>query len=549
VTFDAADGPRGAVDPPGDPAATAEARAARRVATPRKLRRLLRGEPLLARPASTGVRIAKFARRHRVGVATAAAVLALAAGLTAVYAVRLRHERDVARRESERARQVTAFLGQLLAGADPNKTRGATLTLRLFLAEAPPRVSAALADPRVRADVLHVIGEAQWFAGAQKDAIAPLTEALALREAELGREHPDTGRTLAVLGAAHAQIGEVRRGQVLLRRGIAVLEHALGPDAPDLVWPLDRLAVAVFEEDIPEAERLVERALRIHYAQGTPLSDRAFLLQHLAVFVRGRGDDRRGATLYLRSYEVSSQTLGPESPIAATALCNAARAFNELGESRRALAMQEKAQAIEEKAWGGDNVQLAGCLRAGAEIQVQLENLARARQLADAAYAMDRRLYGDDHMQTMNMVAVQAWVADAEGRVDDAVALYDRFIAFQKAAGVEENLGWWPSLLAYSRQKLARGDVAGAEADARKALALLNGDGEPDEASLIPALLLLGQIATAKGDAVEARTRIAEADRIARARLTPEQRDYRLATAALAKLGPPTDTTAKAANR
>ncbi len=342
---------------------------------------------------------------------------------------------------SNGASSPSSSLAQLLSGADPNQTRGATLTLRDFLREAPPRVSAALADPRVRADVLHVIGDAQWHAGAQREAIAPHTETFRLREAVLGPRHPDTGRTLAVLGAARGAVGDTRAGQWLLRQGIAVLDATLGAEAPDLVWPLDRLAVLTFEEDIPEAERLAGRAPRIHFAAGTPLSDRAFLLQHLAVFARGRGDNRRGASLYLRSYEVSSEVLGPESPLAATALCNAARAFNEMGDSERALAMQRRAQAIEEKAWGGDNVQLAGCLRAGAEILVELDQLEQARALADAAYAMDRRLYGDEHMQTVNMVAVQAWVADAQGRVDDAVRLYDRFIAFQKAAGATENHG------------------------------------------------------------------------------------------------------------
>jgi len=456
----------------------------------------------------------------------------LAAALSTVYALRLRQERDVARRESARAREVTAFLARLLAGADPNKTRGATLTLRQFLAEAPPRVKDAIADPRVRADVLHVIGEAQWHAGAQKEAIEPLTEALKLRQAELGQQHPDTGRTLTVLGAARGAVGDTRAGQQLLRAGIAVLESTLGSEAPDLVWPLDRLAVLTFEEDIPEAERLAQRALRIHFAAGTPLSDRGFLLQHLAVFARGRGDNKRGAALYLKSYEVSSATLGPESPIAATALCNAARAYNEMGQSRRAAGMQEKAQAIMEKAWGGDNVQLAGCLRAGAEIQVQLDDLARARALADAAYEMDHRLYGDDHMQTMNMVGLQAYVADAEDRHDEAAALSDRFLAFQKAAGAGENHGWAYSYIFRAKRLRAHGDLAGADAEARHALALMRAELEPGEPDLILGMLVVGDIAIARGQADEGRALIGEAAKIARAKLTREQRDYRLAIAA-----------------
>jgi serine/threonine-protein kinase len=500
------------------------------------LRRYLRGEAVLARPASTGYRMTKFVRRHRVGVGSALAALLLAGALTTVYAVRLRRERDLARRESERAREVTGLLSHLLAAADPNRTRGAQLTLREFLQQAGPKLGAEIEDPTIRADVLEILGEALWHSGAERDAVAPLAEALRLREERLGPDHPDTGRTLAALGAARGSIGETAAGQALLRRAIAVLERALGENAAALVWPLDRLAVLSFEQDIPAAERLARRALRIHFHAGTPLADRALLLHHLAVFARGQGDNRRGAALYLRSYAVSAATLGPDSPLAAVALCNAARALNESGESRRALEMQQRAQTIQERAFAGDHAQLAGCLRAGAEILVQLDRLEPARQLAERAYQMDLRLYGADHPQTVNMVAVEAWVAEAQGRLDEAVDLWRRFLDFQRAQGAVENHGWAPAYLAQARQLLARGETAAAEARARQALALERRELAAGEADFIPALVFLGERAAARGQLQESRALLEEAAGIARTKLTAEQRNFRAATDALAKL-------------
>jgi serine/threonine-protein kinase len=492
--------------------------------------------PVRAREASSRYRAARFVRRHRVGVAAALVVVAAISGLSAFYALRLREQRDLARRESARAGEVTSFLARLLAGADPNKTRGATLTLRQFLSEAPQRVESGIADPRVRADVLHVVGEAQWHAGAQREAIEPLSEALALRERELGAAHPDTGRTLTVLGAAKGQIGETREGQELLKRGIAILEAALGEDSADLVWPLDRLGILYLDENTVQAESLVRRALRIHYLRGTPLADRAYLFQHLALFARSLGDNRRGAELYLRSYEVSAATLSPESPLAANALCNAARAFNEIGESRRALALQQQAQGALERAWKGDNVQLAGCLRAGAETLVQLDRLDEARALAEQAHAMDRRLYGDDHMQTVNMLATIAYVADAQGRIEESARLWGRFLDFQKAEGGFENHGWVPAYLAQARWALSRGDRAAAEKLARHALALQENELAAGEAMFVPTLVFLGELARARGDDGEARALLEQAAAIARAKLTPEQRDYRVAISALGAL-------------
>jgi serine/threonine-protein kinase len=481
-----------------------------------------------------GYRLRKLVRRRRGAFAAAAAVVALVAALSAVHTVRLRRERDRARAESERAREVTALLSQLFAGADPNRTRGATLTLRDFLGEAPAR-AAAIADPRVRADVLHILGDALLRSGSERAAIEPLGEALRQRRAELATKHPDTGRTMTVLGAARGQIGEKPAGRRLLRTGIAVLEASLGEMAPDLVWPLDRLALLVYEHDDAAADALVRRALRIHAWNGTALADRAYLLQHRAVFARGMGDNRRGAALYLRSYDVAIKTLGPESPIAATALCNAARTYNELGESRRALAMQREAQAIHERAWAGaDNVQLAGCLRAGAEILVYLDQLDEAWQLAERAHGMNLRLYGEEHLQTMNMVALLGWVAEAQGRLDLAAELCTRFLDFQRRQGIPENAGWAYSHIAIARQRLARGDRAGAEELARHALGLLREALEPGEAALVPALVLVGEI-TALRDRAAAAPVLREAATIADAELSPELRDHRLAREALAR--------------
>ena len=77
------------------------------------LRRHLDNLPVVASPPSTVYRTTKFVRRHRVGVAVAATLLALLvafAATTAIQARRIARERDRANREAQTAQAVNDFL-------------------------------------------------------------------------------------------------------------------------------------------------------------------------------------------------------------------------------------------------------------------------------------------------------------------------------------------------------------------------------------------------------------------------------------------------------
>ena len=67
---------------------------ARRYGTPSELAadigRYLRHEPVVARPATTGYRLRKYVRRHRVGVAAAAGLAVLLVAFAVMQAIQLR---------------------------------------------------------------------------------------------------------------------------------------------------------------------------------------------------------------------------------------------------------------------------------------------------------------------------------------------------------------------------------------------------------------------------------------------------------------------------
>jgi eukaryotic-like serine/threonine-protein kinase len=170
------------------------------------LRRFLRDEPILARPASATEQIVKFARRHRTAVAGLVAVfVVLVIGIigTSVGMLRARHSADEARSESETSSAVGDFLSELLAKGDPLDFRELPMPAPIVARErklvdvlresSPMLTQRFLGKPKVEAPLRAAFGRAFFGLGLWKDA-----EREQQRAIELFREigGPDDPRAL-----------------------------------------------------------------------------------------------------------------------------------------------------------------------------------------------------------------------------------------------------------------------------------------------------------------------------------------------------------------
>lgn len=122
----------------------------------------LKGEPLEARPDTTGYRIGKFIARHRRAAAATAAVFALVVGLVIFFTVRLTRERDQANRQTAIATTVNRFLSDdLLGRGDPFQSGKASETLRDAIKQASPSIDREFAsEPEVAARLHLTIAQA-----------------------------------------------------------------------------------------------------------------------------------------------------------------------------------------------------------------------------------------------------------------------------------------------------------------------------------------------------------------------------------------------------
>ena len=137
------------------------------------LQRVLDGLPVTAQPDTVGYRTRKFLQRHQAPVAAAALVVVVIAALVGFYTAQLAQERDRAQLEATTATQVSDFLQDLFAVADPSESGGEAVSARALLDQGAARIERELADqPVVQARMMQVMGEVYQRLGAF-DAAAP----------------------------------------------------------------------------------------------------------------------------------------------------------------------------------------------------------------------------------------------------------------------------------------------------------------------------------------------------------------------------------------
>ena len=175
------------------------------------IERHLRHEPVLAHPPSQRYRLARFARRHRFGVAVSAiatvSLLTFSIGM-ALLARELARERDRVGQESEMRQQIVSFLQELFESADPARAQGVQVTARDLLDRGAERLQQLPASqPEVRAQLIETMGRAYEGLGLYADAERLLREAMAVREQSSGLDDRATLGAAATLGLVLGRMG------------------------------------------------------------------------------------------------------------------------------------------------------------------------------------------------------------------------------------------------------------------------------------------------------------------------------------------------------
>jgi tetratricopeptide (TPR) repeat protein len=271
--------------------------------------------------------------------------------------------------------------------------------------------------------------------GTYAEASPLYKRALAVRQAALGPEHPDTASSVEGLALLCQAQGGFAQAQPLFERALAIREKVHGPDHSNTAQSLNNLALLLLDQrDLEKARPLLERALSIYEETlGPEHSLTAGTLNNLALLLQAQGNLTEARQLLERALAVTENVLGPEHPSMAASLNNLALVLKKQGEVAAARRLYERALVIDENAVGPDHPDTAADLLNLGVLLNEQGDLDGAELSIERALQINRKVLGPDHSQTARSLNSLARLLRDQGRDEEARPLLQRALAIREA--------------------------------------------------------------------------------------------------------------------
>lgn len=368
----------------------------------------LEARPVAAHLDSNGYRLRKFVARNKLAVGAAATVsLALLGGAAlALWQMQeAQSQRDVARREAQKALRTSELLEDIFQSVSPEQARGREVTVREVVEAATPKViAAAEQDPLVQSRLLRTLGFVHLQLGDHAEAAELVSRAIDVaRSAGSGGTH-ELAAALTLRGHVHRHADQAASAERSYRDALRLQESRADADATLTLQILDGLAKLLRASQPEEALRLHRELHRLAVASHGESSAAAaemlasvgaqlLLMRRHAEAYRALADAR---ALMARHY-------GTVDPRYADALNDLALAARNLERYEEAVDLLAESRQLVEKTQGAGHFALAA---------VDL-NLARALQCVgryeDAVKRLDESIaVVEKHFDASHLTAIAA---------------------------------------------------------------------------------------------------------------------------------------------
>lgn len=404
------------------------------------LRRVLAGEPILARAPTLAEEWRRLYRRRRpaiLGLATAGLGLWVGAVLAVHGLIAATGERDRARDAEvaavaarDEAEAVQAFLVETLGQADPTRSGARAISVHAAVDRARASLGERFPDrPRVEAAVRLAIGRVALSMGAFDMAESELVCAEELAMRADGPEAPIAIAARLERGILLRERGELIESIRLLDACVAANERGASPHPPST---LDGALFArgVSLQRLGELDRALadhERALALRQERAGERSlTVADSLDAIGIVHRQAGrfavaeQHQRQALAWRREQQ-------PEGhPSIGDTLHNLSRTVQMLGRFDEALELVEESLAIQRAAFAAPHPSIALVLRSTAITLGLMHRFGEADARYAEAIAMYESLFPDGHSHLATALVKRAELALQGGRESEAVAWVDR---------------------------------------------------------------------------------------------------------------------------
>ncbi|HSZ62807.1 MAG TPA: serine/threonine-protein kinase [Terriglobales bacterium] len=411
----------------------------RRYGTPSELaadiRRYLSHEAVVARPASAGYRLRKYARRHRVAVGVAAGLVLLLAAFSLVQASQLRRitrERDRANRERDRATRITDFMTGMFKVSDPNEARGNSVTAREILDKAANDMGTGLAkDPEVQSQMMQVMATTYENLGLYPRAHELARRALDARMTLHGPDDPKTLESTAQFGRILLREGHYPEAERLDRQALAGERRILGAEDPLTLDTMNQLAVILERQGhYDETEKLEREVIEIGTRQLGLENDRVLRARNnLGLMLLYQARYAEGEQEFRQLVDGGRRVWGPENPRTLIAIGNLAMSLAWQGRNADAEPLYRENLAARRRVLGPEHPDTIVAMDSLAGLLSSEGRTADAVELLQETVEIRLRTLGPDHPDTLRSESNLADLLLKEGRIQEAEKLQRETLA------------------------------------------------------------------------------------------------------------------------
>jgi eukaryotic-like serine/threonine-protein kinase len=394
----------------------------------------LNGEPLEARPDTLRYRTAKFVRRNRRAVASAACVCALIVAMLAFFTVRLARARDVAMAEAARTERIQQFMTNLFQGGDEAAGPSDSLRVVTMVDRGVQQARSLTSDPKVQSELYENLGVIYQKLGKFDQADALLKSALDLRKSLFGADSSEVAESLTALGMLRSDQAHLEEAEQLVRQGLDMCRRHQAPGQPAVAKALLAFGKVLAERgSYDPAVHALNEAVRIESAPGAAPTDLATSLSALADAQYLAGHYELSNTLYLQVLGMHRNLYGPRHPLVADDLGSLGSIQQDLGYYAEAERLNRQALEITEAYYGKEHPKIATSLTAlGRALEYQ-NKFDDAVNILRQALAIQERVFGPVHPSVAETLNELGNVASMRDHYDEAGTMFRRVADIYRA--------------------------------------------------------------------------------------------------------------------
>jgi tetratricopeptide (TPR) repeat protein len=369
---------------------------------------------------------------------------------------RLSHDLSLLETSSDDTLRLHRLVAGFVRAADPDPTAQADAE-RVVLAEAQRlnearlptpmiafqshlRAVAEAAAPRADAMAAELCAELGWhlmLLGSHDEAHRHIAHSLAMREAAFGPDHPETAKSLSLLGLAYQFQGTFMSARPCYEQALAIREHTLGADHIETATDCNNLGYLLFHlDEYASARSYLWRALLIRSRTvGLKDAGTARTLSNLGYVLMHSGD-HAAARRYLKlALAIREQVLPMNHPATAQTLNNLGEALFAQGDYDGARRYHERALAMRDAVFGANQWHAAESMRNLALVLRAQGDFAAARSYLERAVTICEATLGERHIETAwklesmgELLLGQGEIAAAQAYLSRALAVYTELL-------------------------------------------------------------------------------------------------------------------------